>query len=297
MRYFTLNRYLKQKFGEKVSKISIDAGLTCPNRDGLKGTGGCIYCDNSSFVFVNGVTVEEQVNSGIKRLYEKGINRYLLYFQSYSNTYCSDEQFYKMILSALIDDRIVGIHIGTRPDVVSDEKLKFLADFNNRYEIFMEYGLQSSHNKTLELINRGHSYEEFVETVYRTKSYGLKVTVHLILGLPGENYDMMMETVRRISMLPIDSVKFHHLHILKNTKIEQLFIAKMFEMISEDEYIKILADSLTLLKGDLIISRLIGDAPKELLVAPEWPISKNNFLNRFNHYMEINNLFQGMNYK
>ncbi|MCA1927493.1 MAG: TIGR01212 family radical SAM protein, partial [Calditerrivibrio sp.] len=275
MRYFTLNRYLKQKFGEKVSKVAVDVGLTCPNRDGLKGWGGCIYCDNSSFVFVNGLTIEEQISNRIKKLSEKGIHKYLLYFQSYSNTYCSDEQFYKMISSSLIDDRIVGIHIGTRPDVVSDEKLKFLSDLNDKYEIFMEYGLQSSHNKTLELINRGHSYEEFVDTVYRTKSYGLKITVHLILGLPGEDYGMMMETVQKISRLPIDSVKFHHLHILKNTKIEKLFIDGAFELISEDEYIKTLADSLTLLKEDVIISRLVGDAPEELLIAPDWPISKH----------------------
>jgi len=182
MYYYTLSDYLKQKFNTRVFKIPVDAGLTCPNRDGSKGVGGCIYCDNSSFVFASKGTVEEQVKEGIRRLERRNISRYIVYFQSYSNTYCSDEQFKELVLTSLIDERIVGLYIGTRPDVVNENKLRFLSQFTDKYDIFMEYGLQSIHDTTLLFINRGHLYTDFEKAVNMTKNYNIKITTHIILA-------------------------------------------------------------------------------------------------------------------
>lgn len=296
MLYYTLNKYFKDKFGEKVYKISLDAGFTCPNRDGTKGKGGCIYCDNSSFVFTEGKSIEEQIRNGIVRLSQKNINRFVLYFQSYSNTYCSDEHFVKLINDSLIDDRIVGIFIGTRPDVINREKLEFLSQLKEKYDIFMEYGLQSAHDKTLHFINRGHTVKEFIDAVKLTKSFGMKITTHLILGLPYETKKDMLDSIRFISDLNIDAVKFHHLHIVKNTKLADLYLnGKLndFRLQTEDQYIEILAEGIGLLKKDVIIARLIGDAPKDILIAPDWPKSKVAFLNKLDKYMLSHNLFQG----
>jgi radical SAM protein (TIGR01212 family) len=296
MLYYSLNQYLKDKFGKKVYKISVDAGLTCPNRDGTKGEGGCIYCDNNSFVFNNGKNISEQVEKGITRLSKKKINNFIIYFQSYSNTYCPDKLFEKMVHDALIDERIVGIFVGTRPDVINTTKLNFLSNLKNKYEIFLEYGLQSAHDKTLQFINRGHTVKEFSDAVKLTKSYDLKVTAHLILGLPYEKKEDMLESIRFLSDVGIDAIKFHHLHIVKGTKLAELYLNKKlynFNLLTEDEYIEILAEGISLLKKDIIIARLIGDAPKDMLIAPDWPKNKLEFLNKFENYMKVKNLFQG----
>lgn len=293
---YTLNQYFKEKFGEKVYKISIDAGLTCPNRDGTKGEGGCIYCDNSSFVFTEGYSIKDQVLKGIERLVEKGVNRFVIYFQSYSNTYCNDEYFINMIKESLIDDRIVGIFIGTRPDVINEKKLQFLTQLIDRYDIFMEYGLQSAHDKTLNFINRGHSVDDFEKAVLLTKSFGLKITTHLILGLPYETKSEMIDSIKYVAGLGIDAVKFHHLHIVKGTKLAELYIKnqlKGFKLLTEDEYIELLAEGISYLKKDTIIARLVGDAPKNLLIAPDWPKNKADFTNKFYSYLKNHDIFQG----
>ncbi|ADR19226.1 TIGR01212 family radical SAM protein [Calditerrivibrio nitroreducens] len=293
---YTLNQYFKEKFGEKVYKISIDAGLTCPNRDGTKGEGGCIYCDNSSFVFTKGYSIKDQVLKGIERLVKKGVNRFVIYFQSYSNTYCNDEYFIDMIKESLIDDRIVGIFIGTRPDVINEKKLQFLTQLIDRYDIFMEYGLQSAHDKTLKFINRGHSVDDFEKAVLLTKSFGLKITTHLILGLPYETKSEMIDSTKYVASLGIDAVKFHHLHIVKGTKLAELYIKnqlKGFKLLTEDEYIELLAEGISYLKKDTIIARLVGDAPKNLLIAPDWPKNKADFTNKFYSYLKNHDIFQG----
>lgn len=293
---YTLNQYFKEKFGEKVYKISIDAGLTCPNRDGTKGEGGCIYCDNSSFVFTEGYSIKDQVLKGIERLVEKGVNRFVIYFQSYSNTYCNDEYFIDMIKESLIDDRIVGIFIGTRPDVINEKKLNFLSQLIDRYDIFMEYGLQSAHDKTLNFINRGHSVDDFEKAVLLTKSFGLKITTHLILGLPYETKSEMIDSIKYVAGLGIDAVKFHHLHIVKGTKLAELYTKNQlegFKLLTEDEYIELLAEGISYLKKDTIIARLVGDAPKNLLIAPDWPKNKADFTNKFYSYLKNHDIFQG----
>lgn len=285
--------YYKKKYGEKVRKISVDAGFTCPNRDGKKGEGGCIYCDVSSFVHVPEGGIKNQVKEQINKSQSKGVNKFSVYFQSYSNTYGDIGLIVDRLNEALIDDRIVEISIGTRPDVVENDKLEVLKKRFEKYNIVIELGLQSKHNKTLELINRGHTFEDFDDAVDRIKAYGFGVCAHIILGLPYENEKMMLETVKYISDKHLDFVKFHHLHILKGTKLEQLYIKGDFSLLSEDEYIYILGESIKILDKDIVISRLVGDSPKNITVAPDWPESKLSFLNRFNQYLEYKNIWQG----
>jgi radical SAM protein (TIGR01212 family) len=204
-----------------------------------------------------------------------------------------------MIKESLIDDRIVGIFIGTRPDVINEKKLQFLSQLTNRYDIFMEYGLQSSHDKTLKFINRGHSVEDFEKAVLLTKSFGIKITTHLILGLPYETKSEMIYSVKYLAGLGVDAVKFHHLHIVKGTKLAELYLKNQlegFKLLTEDEYIELLADGISYLKKDTIIARLVGDAPKELLIAPDWPKNKSDFTNKFYTYLKKHNIFQGKQY-
>jgi len=293
MRYYSLNNYYKKKYGGKVRKISIDAGFTCPNRDGLKGVGGCIYCDVRSFVHVPSGEIAKQVNTQIKKLNKKGVDKFTIYFQSYSNTYGDIEDIIAKIDEALIDDRIVEIAIGTRPDVVENNKLEKIKKRYSNYDIVFELGLQSKHNITLDLINRGHTLEDFDDAVDRVKRFGFNVCAHVILGLPFETKQMMLETVKYLSDKRVDFIKFHHLHILKGTKLEKMFIDGKFKLLSEDEYIEILSDAIKILDRDIVISRLVGDSPKEITVAPNWPESKLIFLNKLNNYLEQNDIFQG----
>ncbi|MCB4204388.1 TIGR01212 family radical SAM protein [Deferribacterales bacterium Es71-Z0220] len=293
MRYHSLNSYYRNKYGGKVRKISIDAGFTCPNRDGLKGVGGCIYCDVSSFVHVPKGEIERQVRIQIEKLNNKGVDKFTIYFQSYSNTYGKIEDIVSKIDEALIDDRIVEVAIGTRPDVVENNKLETIKERYSRYDIVFELGLQSIHNTTLELINRGHTFEEFDEAVDRVKSFGFKVCTHIIFGLPFETKEMMLETVKYLSEKRVDFIKFHHLHVLKGTKLESMLVDEKIKLLSEDEYIEILSDSIKILGKNIVISRLVGDSPKEITLAPKWPVSKLKFLNKLNNYLDEKDIYQG----
>jgi radical SAM protein (TIGR01212 family) len=295
--FYSLNDYLRKKYNEKVYKITIDAGFSCPNRDGTKGKGGCIYCNNDAFVNIDGNSIKDQVYNGIKRLRERGVKKYIVYFQSYSNTYGSLEEIKKRIEAALIDKNIVGIYIGTRPDVIDKDKLMYFSHLNRQYDIFIEYGLQSKHDKTLNYINRGHGLIDFENAFLLTKSIGLKVCAHIIFGLPCETKEMMLETVKYLAKLGIDAIKFHHLQIVENTKLAEIYKENPFSLLTENDYIKILAESLSLLPGDVIISRLVGSTRKDLLIAPkEWPNSTVDFLNKFETYMINNNIYQGKFY-
>jgi radical SAM protein (TIGR01212 family) len=237
--------------------------------------------------------IKNQVKEQINKSQSKGVNKFSVYFQSYSNTYGDIGLIVDRLNEALIDDRIVEISIGTRPDVVENDKLEVLKKRFEKYNIVIELGLQSKHNKTLELINRGHTFEDFDDAVDRIKAYGFGVCAHIILGLPYEDEKMMLETVKYVSDKHLDFVKFHHLHILKGTKLEQLYIKGDFSLLSEDEYIYILGESIKILDKDIVISRLVGDSPKNITVAPDWPESKLSFLNRFNQYLEYKNIWQG----
>jgi len=294
--YYSLNKYLKKEYGEKVWKVPVDAGFSCPNKTVSSGGDGCIYCDTASFTHVEAGGIAYQVRKRIEKLRRRNINKFIIYFQSGTNTYGDIQTVKSRIESALVDKNIVGIHIGTRPDCVDEKILDFLCRLNEKYDVTIEYGLQSSKNTTLKFINRGHTAEEFARACQRTKAKGISVCAHVILGLPGEIRRDMIETAEFVAELGIDSIKFHHLQILKDTKLAGLYREEKFRLLSEEEYIDILSQCLTRLHPDVVISRLIGDSPKELLIAPEWPSSKTEFINKLNIFMEKNNLYQGKLY-
>ncbi|HCW92850.1 MAG TPA: TIGR01212 family radical SAM protein [Flexistipes sinusarabici] len=294
--YYSLNKHLKEKYGEKVWKVPVDAGFSCPNKTGNSGGEGCIYCDTASFTHVERGEIADQVKKRIEKLRRRKINKFIIYFQSGTNTYGDIQTVKSRINSSLIDEDVVGIHIGTRPDCVDENILDYLSELNEKYDVTIEYGLQSAKNSTLKFINRGHSAEEFARACKRTKAKGISVCAHIILGLPGESRRDMIETADFVAGIGIDSIKFHHLQVLKNTKLAELYIEKKFNLLSQEEYIDILSQFIARLQPDVVISRLIGDSPEELLIAPEWPSSKSDFINKLNKFMEKNNLYQGKLY-
>jgi radical SAM protein (TIGR01212 family) len=291
--YYTLGEYLRERFGKKVWKVTVDAGFTCPNRDGAKGFGGCVYCNNDSFANVSAGSIAEQVKAGISRLRKKRIDAFIIYFQAYSNTYGSLGEIREKIEGSLVDEGIVSLHIGTRPDTVDAAKLDWLAEINKKYEVVMEYGLQSSNPAALELINRGHTAEDFSEAVRLTHERGLKVCAHIILGLPGDSLEDMKNTVRFVSSLRVHSVKFHHLHIVKNTVLAEMYENGEALVMTPEEYADILAECISLLPEKTVIARIMGDASGDTLIAPKWNISKSGFSALLEKTMRDRGLVQG----
>jgi len=291
--YKSLNSFLREKYGQKVWKVPVNAEFTCPNRDGKRGTGGCIYCNNESFSGAETGSIREQVKSRVEKLKKRGINKYIVYFQSYTNTYASVDELKMVIDEAVFDDGAVALHIGTRPDEIDEEKAELLAEYNKKIDVTVELGLQSAHDNTLLLINRGHTKEEFDQAFRILKKHGLDVCVHIIFGLPEESREDMVETVKYVSSLKADSVKFHHLHVVKDTKLFEMYENGEVELLTEEKYMKILAEALTILPEDTVVSRLIGDAAGYTLVAPKWPKSKSEFLLKLERYMNEHGMYQG----
>ena len=274
-RYYSLNRYLREKFGCRVQKVTVDAGFTCPNRDGFKGTGGCIYCNShgsGNGNYIKKISIGEQVKKGIEFLSKRyKAKKFIAYFQAYSNTYGSVKVLKEKYDAALIDDRIIGLAIGTRPDCITEEIGDLLESYKKRgYMVWLEMGLQSVHNKTLKLINRHHSYENFLKSLEMAKERKLLVCSHIIFGLPGESLDEMRETGKKLSKLPIDGVKFHSLYVVRNTFMEKLFMEGKYNPINCEDYVKMVCNTLAELPEKVVIQRLTGEPEKEELIAPEW---------------------------
>jgi radical SAM protein (TIGR01212 family) len=290
---YKFNEYLKSAFGAKVWKVPVNAGFTCPNRDGLRGEGGCIYCSVDSFDGAECGDIADQVKSRIEKLKKRKINKYIVYFQSYSNTYGSRETMISRIEESLVDDGVVAVHIGTRPDVIDEEKLAYLKKLNEKYEVVIEYGLQSANDNTLKFINRGHTVQEFIDAVELTHRYGLKVCAHLILGLPNDTVDDMMDSVRLINRLGVHSVKFHHLHVVRDTRLAEMYRAGEVRVLSPEEYAELLAEVLAVLDAGVVVSRLSGDAAGDTLIAPKWDISKGEFEKLLMDRLDEKGLSQG----
>ncbi len=294
-RYYSFNNYLRNKYGVRVQRIPVNLGLGCPHRENRTGRGGCIFCDEyASGVVPCTMPVEEQVKRGIefaRRRYKAKL--FMVYFQAFCNTYAPVEELERLYKSALVDDRIVGIIVGTRPDLVPDEVVDLLKTFLERYEVWVEVGLQSAHYRTLRLINRGHGVSHFVDAVLRLKRANLKVGTHVILGLPGEDLEDMIETARFISALPVDAVKIHNLHVLKNTPLEEMYLSGRLRLFSMDEYVDACVSFIRHLRSDIIIQRLTGEAPPDRLVAPSWCLKKSKVLEAINRKMKELNVFQG----
>lgn len=291
--YKDLSTYLKERFGQKVWKVPVNGGFSCPNRDGTKGYEGCIFCNNDSFSSADHGDIENQVRSRIEALKRKKIYAYIIYFQSYSNTYAPVSELKRKIESSLIDDGIVALHIGTRPDTVDAEKLDYFSKINKEIEVVIEYGLQSSNLKTLDFINRKHTAEEFSKAVEMTHLKNIKTCAHIILGLPGETKKDMLETVRFVVSCGVHSIKFHNLHVVKNTRLENIYIQDKIKVLNIEEYAEILAECISYLPENMIISRLVGDAAQDILVAPKHNISKNEFKILLEKIMVSKNLYQG----
>lgn len=288
---YTLNQYFKDRFGKRVYKICVDAGFTCPNRDGTKGVGGCSYCNNDAFSGIRRsqtpdqsfLSIESQIKTGKYKLIKKyRAEAFFLYFQPFSNTYASPDALKKVYDFVYYDKDIIGLSVGTRPDCITNEILDLLESYSNDKEVWIEYGLESSHDETLQLINRGHSYQDFVHAIEMTSKRRIKICVHLIFGLPGEEYSDMSTTVKKIAGLPVHAVKFHPLHIVKGTMLYERWLAHEpgIKLMERDEYVRIICDAIALLPASMIIQRLTGEAASDLLVAPDWIRNKNDVMNQ-----------------
>ena len=297
MYYRSFNSYLKEKYGGRIQKISIDAGFTCPNRDGTKASGGCTFCNNVAFspYAMTKQTVEEQIEKAMS-FYKnrfKNIKGFLAYFQAYTNTYAPVEKLKELYDKAMEYEEIVGMSIGTRPDVVPEEVLDLIASYTvEKPEIWVEYGLQTANPKTLRSINRAHGVAEFVDAVLRTKKRpGIKVCAHLIVGLPGDEYEDYIESAKLIAALPIDGIKIHPLHIVRHTVMEKQYERGEINILSMEEYAKIVVDMFEYLPDDIIVHRLTGEAPEEELIAPDWclPKRKQDVLKVINEEFEKRN--------
>ena len=299
-RYYQFSEYLKTKFGNKVYKITIDAGFSCPNRDGTISSGGCIFCDDGgSFSRAHSslLSVGEQVLTGIQTLSKRfKAQKFMSYFQAYSNTYKPVDELKIIYDESLCHPDVVGLSIGTRPDCVDEQKLDLIASYTDRYETWIEYGLQSMHDRTLKFINRGHDCETFLKAFNQTKERGIKINVHVILGLPGETKQDMLETIKLLADIGVDGVKFHCLCVFPNTKLYDLYEHGQIRLLEEDEYVDIACDCLELLPSDTTIHRLGGNGLQAIKIAPKWLNKKFEILNKIDKELEKRMSCQGKNF-
>ncbi len=303
-RYNDYSSYIKSKFNQRIQKISLDTGFTCPNRDGTKGIGGCTYCNNSSFsphYCSPKKTIKEQLEEGILFFSKKyKTQKYLAYFQSYTNTYSGIETLKKMYSEATDHPNIIGIVIGTRPDCIDNSIISFLSELSKTKYVSLEFGIESTIDRTLKLINRCHTFEDTIHAFKISKNKGIMLGAHLILGLPEENEEDMIEHAKKISLLPINTLKIHQLQILKNTMmaIQYKKESSKFNLLSLEKYIPLVCKFVCYLRPDIIIDRFVAESPKEILIAPQWNGIKNfEIVILINNYLTENNLWQGKYYK
>ena len=297
-RYYTLNYFYKKTFNSKVFKVSLNAGFTCPNKDGSKGVGGCIYCSPSgSGDFAGNIkdNLIKQFNEVRDIMLKKWPDaKYIAYFQANSNTYAPVEELKEKYESVINLPGVIGLSIATRPDCFNEEIYDYLEELNKRTFLTVELGLQTIHEKTNKLINRGHSLKEFEDCYKQLKKRNIKVIVHIINGLPGETKNDMLETVKYLNKLKIDGIKIHMLHITKHTKLADMYEKEPFHVLTKDEYIDIVVDELELLNKDIVIARITGDPVKDDLIEPTWLLKKFVVLNDIDKEMVKRNTYQGI---
>ncbi|HTY21380.1 MAG TPA: TIGR01212 family radical SAM protein [Geobacteraceae bacterium] len=279
LRINSYGSYLRRRFGCRVSKVNVDGGFTCPNRDGRKGTGGCIYCNNTSFSPSGTrpeLTIEEQMSAGMayhrRRL---GSEKFIIYFQKYTNTYASPAKLFDLYRRALDHPDVIGLSIGTRPDALCEEVLLFLEELARERYICLEMGLQSMDDEILASINRGHTLAEYISGVERVAGHGMEICTHLIYGFPGESRDRFLMTADLIGSLPIDSLKLHQLHAVKGTRLADMYNEGSFIPITHGEYVAATCDFLERIPARIAIQRLYGSAPLDIRVAPSWDLKNN----------------------
>ena len=280
--YLDLNTHLRDRFGARVQKITLDAGLSCPNRDGGLGTGGCLYCNargSGTGAWGRGLSLTRQLEEGMARLTKRyGADRFIAYFQSFSNTYAPLEHLRRLYEEALAFPRVVGLSIGTRPDCVPDEVLDLLAAYGRERLVWLELGLQSAHEATLQRLNRGHAVACFTDSVGRAAARGLEVVAHVILGLPGEGPGEMAATAAYLAELPLQGVKIHLLYVTRDSGLARLYGAGEYQCLTAGEYVSRVVDFIELLPTRLVIHRVTGDPHREELLAPDWCLDKARVL-------------------
>lgn len=297
-RYNQFNDWLKQKFGERTLKICIDGGFSCPNRDGTKGCNGCTFCgERGSGENTKRLDIPTQVLNHLNSYKGSRANKFIAYFQNFSNTYGDINTLKQKYNSALIDNRIVALAIATRPDCITEDIVKLLQRYSKKYYVYVELGFQTSNENVANKFNRGYTNQDFINAVNMLNKYGIDVVTHIMVGLPYEEPNDVLNTVNFINNLPIMGVKIHSTYIIKNTALEQLYLNKLYTPLTLDSYVDNVCNILSNINPQIIICRITGDAPKNLLVAPEWNAHKKIILNSINAELNKRNIFQGCNYK
>ncbi|GAB7389050.1 TIGR01212 family radical SAM protein [Bacillaceae bacterium] len=296
-RYHTWNYHLRQTFGEKVFKVSLDGGFTCPNRDGTVATGGCTFCSargSGDFAGDRRRSLEEQFREVRDRMHRKWPKaKYIGYFQAYSNTYAPAAELRGMYETILRQEGVVGLSIATRPDCLPDDVVELLAELNEKTYLWVELGLQTIHDKTAQLVNRGHDYQCFLDGVEKLRKHDIRVCAHIIYGLPGETEEEMMETAQAVANLDIQGVKIHLLHLLKNTPMVKQYEEGLLKFLDQETYTRLVVDTLEILPPDMVIHRVTGDGPPDLLIGPLWSKKKWEVLNGIDAELKRRNTWQG----
>ncbi|MCO4540999.1 radical SAM protein [Streptococcus infantarius subsp. infantarius] len=300
-RYNTLNDYYREIFGEKIFKVPIDAGFDCPNRDGTVAHGGCTFCTVSGSgdaIVAPDAPIRDQFYEEIDFMHRKWpeVKKYLVYFQNFTNTHDTVDVIRERYEQAINEPGVVGINIGTRPDCLPDETIAYITELSERMHVTVELGLQTTYDETSKIINRAHTYDLYVKTVKRLRELAPKVEIvsHLINGLPGENHKMMVENVRRcVTDNEIEGIKLHLLHLMTSTKMQRDYHEERLKLLSMDEYVNIICDQLEIIPKNIVIHRITGDAPRDMLIGPMWSLKKWEVLNAIDKEMERRGSYQG----
>jgi radical SAM protein (TIGR01212 family) len=295
--YNPFNSYLRRKYGERIQKVTVDAGFTCPNRDGTVLVGGCIYCNNESFNpgYNNPAkSIQQQIEQGIQFLQHRyKVDKFFVYFQPFSNTYAALDKLKVLYEEALSVPQVIGLTIGTRPDCIDKAKIIYLEELAKTYDITIEYGLESIYDDSLKKINRGHDYQSFLNALELTVGRGIKICTHIILGFPWETEKHWLNEAQVISNLPIDYLKIHQLHIVENTDMARQYEQNPFKIFSYEDYIKVIISFLERLSPRIIIQRLCGEAPPHILIAPKWGKRNSEILQRIDNEFKERDTWQG----
>lgn len=295
--YYSLDYYLKETFGEKIYRIALNGGMTCPNRDGTLDHRGCIFCSaggSGDFASPASLSITEQIAYGRQKLMCKfPCRHFIAYFQAYTNTYAPASYLRNIFTEAIQHPDIVALSIATRPDCLDEEILDLLSELNQIKPVWVELGLQTIHQKTADFIRRGYDYDCFTRAVTQLRERNIQVITHLILGLPGENSSMILESVRTVGSLPINGIKLQLLHVLKHTDLAAYYEEVEFPVYTLEEYVELIIDCLELLPQNIVIHRLTGDGPKDLLIAPMWSTRKRSVLNLIHKRLQERDTYQG----
>ena len=299
-RYYSLDYYIKQNFGEKLYKLSLDGGMSCPNRDGTLGRGGCIFCSaggSGDFASDRNLSIPEQIQNAKELVSKKHSgSSYIAYFQAYTNTYAPTSYLERIFTEAIQEPDIKVLSIATRPDCLSQETLELLERLNQQKPVWVELGLQTIHKASSDFIRRGYNLDVFEKAVYDLKGRGISVIVHTILYLPNETTDMMLQTISYLNKLPIDGIKLQLLHILKGTDLADYYMSNPFHLPDLEEYLETLGTMISHLRPDIVVHRITGDGPKSLLIAPLWTGNKRHVLNSIQKYFKNSDICQGKEY-